>query len=156
LFIFDLTTMKTGEGLHSKTKIMEHLSHLNWLAIGVSAVAYFVLGSLWFGLLFGKKWMSLARVNPEDGKGKMGMLMGSAVLGAIIGSFGMAVLISILGIVSVAAAVKLSLLIGGCFIFAPMGVNFMFENRPVALLIIDAGYPTVGIMVCSIILSMWH
>ena len=142
--------------LHPKTKNMEHLSHLNWLAIGVSALAYFILGSLWFGLIFGKKWMALSNVKPEDGKGKMGMLMSSAVLGAIIGSFGMAVLISMLGIVSVVAAVKLSLLVGGCFIFAPMGVNFMFENRPMTLLFIDAGYPAAGLMICSIILSMWH
>lgn len=45
-------------------------SDLNHLAIVVSAVTYFGLGSVWFGPLFGKQWLKLVglTVTEEDKK----------------------------------------------------------------------------------------
>ena len=55
-------------------------SHLNWWAILVAAVAYFILGAVWYSkALFGTKWAQLIKLdtnNPELKKG-MGKMMAS-------------------------------------------------------------------------------
>src|SRR5215469_1647179 len=38
----------------------------NYLAVLVCAVAYWLLGGLWFGLLFTKPWMALEHVTEEQ------------------------------------------------------------------------------------------
>ena len=60
---------------------------INYLAVLVAAVANMVLGSLWYGPLFGKKWMALSGINPET-MGKKGM--GKTYALAFGGSFLMA------------------------------------------------------------------
>ena len=39
---------------------------VNWIAIAVAAVSAFVLGGLWYGPLFGKKWQALNGLSDED------------------------------------------------------------------------------------------
>ncbi|MEZ5085679.1 MAG: DUF1761 domain-containing protein [Tessaracoccus sp.] len=36
--------------------MFQAFAHLNWLALGLAALAYYVLGALWFTPLFGKLW----------------------------------------------------------------------------------------------------
>ena len=38
----------------------------NYLAVAVAAIAYWILGALWFGVLFAKAWMQLERISPEQ------------------------------------------------------------------------------------------
>lgn len=40
--------------------------HFNYLAILIGAIAAFIVGSLWYGPLFGKKWMKLNNFTNED------------------------------------------------------------------------------------------
>ncbi len=40
----------------------------NYGAIVVSAVAYWMLGALWYGVLFGWRWMALEGITMETGK----------------------------------------------------------------------------------------
>jgi len=42
---------------------------VNFLAVFVAAIAGFVVGPLWYGPLFGKKWMELAGITTEDAEG---------------------------------------------------------------------------------------
>ena len=38
----------------------------NYPAIVISAVAYWILGALWFAVLFGKRWMALEHLTDEQ------------------------------------------------------------------------------------------
>ena len=40
----------------------------NYGAIVVSAVAYWMLGALWYGVLFGQRWMALEGITMEQAK----------------------------------------------------------------------------------------
>ena len=40
----------------------------NYLAVAVCAAAYWLLGGLWYGLLFGPRWMALENITIEQGK----------------------------------------------------------------------------------------
>ena len=41
----------------------------NYAAVFVSALAYWILGALWYGLLFNKPWMALEQMTAEKRKG---------------------------------------------------------------------------------------
>ena len=51
---------------------------VNWLAVLVAGIVNMVVGFLWYGPLFGKKWMELSNISPEKAaearaKGQSGM-----------------------------------------------------------------------------------
>jgi len=29
---------------------------MNWLAVGLGTIAFFAVGALWYGVLFGRRW----------------------------------------------------------------------------------------------------
>jgi hypothetical protein len=38
----------------------------NYVAVFVAALAYWLLGAVWYGVLFGKQWMALENITPEQ------------------------------------------------------------------------------------------
>jgi len=40
----------------------------NYLAVVVAAIAYWVLGAVWYGALFAKQWMALEHMTEEQAK----------------------------------------------------------------------------------------
>lgn len=60
---------------------------VSWLAIGVATVAAMVIGSLWYGPLFGKQWMKAAGLKKKDTEGSwwpMVAMLGLALAQAVI------------------------------------------------------------------------
>ena len=61
---------------------------VNYLAVLGAALSSIILGSLWYGPLFGKLWMKLSGHKPSDApKDKMGMLYGIAAVGALVEAY---------------------------------------------------------------------
>lgn len=71
-------------------------TNLNYIAITLSAVVYFVLGSVWFGPLFGKSWLKLAGLSltEEDKKNALFMFAITFILDFII-TFSVALIINL-------------------------------------------------------------
>ena len=40
----------------------------NYLAVFVAAIAYWLLGALWYGVLFGEAWMALEHMTEEQAR----------------------------------------------------------------------------------------
>src|SRR5665213_1455485 len=54
--------------------LKDFFAHANWMAIIVAALAYFILGAIWFSALFGKIWMAEHKIiMPTDDAGKAQM-----------------------------------------------------------------------------------
>jgi sterol desaturase/sphingolipid hydroxylase (fatty acid hydroxylase superfamily) len=139
----------------------QFLSNANWLAIILAAIAYFVLGSLWFSVLFGKQWMALNNI-PEptpERKEEMKKLMLPMMIKTLIMGLVMAIIIGLLvsglAIHNVAPGIKLGLALSAVGII-PLIMSDMYLMKPLKLWIIDAGYHILGITLMSIILSVWH
>lgn len=135
------------------------LAHVNILAVIVSGVAFWILGALWFGLLFGKTWGSELEKHgvkiSEPGKGGMaGKFIGTFIMETLV-AFGCSVLIWFMGIETLAQAIKLGLGVGICLAALPMMIAYSWESRPMKLVLIDIGYPILGITICMIILTLW-
>jgi hypothetical protein len=136
------------------------LSHANYWAIAVSAISYFILGSLWFSLLFGKLWSNEVqkhRINIKDpAKNEIALKMLQTFLGNLFAAFSIAYLIYITGIANWKAGLRMGLLCGLGFAAAAICIAYTWESRSLKLLLIDCGYAVVGITLCGIILSIWH
>lgn len=139
----------------------QFLSHANWLAIVVAAIAYFALGSIWFSMLFGKQWMALNNIpeptpekKDEMKKMMLPMMVKTLVMGAVI-AIAIGILAMALSVVRCVPGIKLGLLLSAVGVI-PLVMADMYLMKPLKLWFIDAGYHVIGITLMSIIISVWH
>jgi hypothetical protein len=138
----------------------EIFSQINWLAVLVASLAYFILGALWYSkILFGHKWAKLINLDmdhPDTKKGMGKMMAGSFFLMAIT-AIGLSILVVKFNFDdNYMYGVKLGLLTGLCFSSTAVGINYVYENRPFALLLINNGYHVFGHILAATILVMWR
>jgi len=131
-------------------------AHINYLAVLVSAIAYFAIGALWYSpVLFGKMWMEAKNVQPDPNRSGMAKLFITTFILNLLCVFIAATFVSALGANSVADGINLGVRIALGFAVSTMGINYMYDNKPAKLFWIDSGYHIVGIVVAAIILSVW-
>jgi hypothetical protein len=138
----------------------EFLSHINWLAVLVAAIAYFILGALWYSKgLFGTKWAQLVKLdmsNPNLKKGMGGMMITTFVLILII-CFGLEVLIIKFNFLQeLSYGIKLGLFTGLAFATTAVSINYVYENKPTNLYLITNGYHILGQVIAATILVLWR
>ncbi len=133
--------------------------HANWLAILVSAVAFFALGSLWFSVLFGKIWQKEVEkhgVKIMEPKGsEIAMKMIQTFVCNLIAALAMGILVFFTDVDGLENGIKLGLLCGSGFAATSIITAHVWESRSFRLVAIDFGYPLLGITLCGIILSVW-
>lgn len=142
-----------------KTNIMntDLFSHINWLAAVVAAIAYFLLGALWYSLLFRDAWIKSSGVNVNDPNAKKGvgaLFLTSFVL-TIITSIGLALIITRIGSAGWMTGLKVGLIAGICFCASSIYNSYLYEKRPITLSVINGFYNIVGCVIAGIIISIW-
>ena len=134
-------------------------SDVNWLAILVATIAYFMLGAVWYSkALFGTKWaavVGLDMTDPNKSKGMAKMMTGTFVL-ILIACMGIAMLVTRMDLSVLPSALKLGLITGICFATTAVSISFIYESRPTALYFIDCGYHLAGHLIAAIILVLWR
>lgn len=133
------------------------LSTINWFSVLLAFAAYFMLGALWYLLLFPKKYrMTLGRdpeINPSQAPV---FIIGPAVCAFII-TITSALFMYALNISSVQDALLFACIAGSGYLFTNT-VNIAINPnipKPFAYGFITGGYHLVGmIMVCLIIVMM--
>lgn len=133
------------------------LNQLNYVAILVAAILYFVVGALWYSpLLFGKQWMAAVGFTDEDVQGGSAVIYLYPLLFYVIAAIVMALLVSALQITNVAEGIFLAGLGWLGFLLPSMGASMVFESRPTKLFLIYSGYHLVGFLILGIILTVWQ
>lgn len=126
------------------------MGDINLLAVVLGAVAFFAVGAIWYGPLFGKSWRQLTgitdemvKAGPQPGQNPTWLIMLLAFLFELL-------VVLMLGH-NVARTnpephVIMMMAVGfGAVIMAPaIGINYLFQMRPGSLYAIDAGYMVVG------------
>lgn len=128
----------------------------NYGAVAVSAVAYWMLGALWYGVLFSSRWMALEGITLEQAKRVNPVLpyVITLVLNVLI-AFVLAQVCLWRNANTAArgAAVGVLLWIGivGPIVFT----TYMYEMRSKELFAINEFYPLVGLCLMGVILGAW-
>ncbi len=123
---------------------------INWLAVLLAAVSTFVIGGLWYSLLFAKPWQKAAGVTDEQLKsGAPRIFIGSFLLAFVMA----ASLAAFIGKGGVAFGTFAGLAAGLTFVAAAFGINYLFERRSLRLFAINASYNIVAFTLMGVIIG---
>ena len=135
----------------------EIFNHLNWLAVLVGGVAYFFLGSIWYTVLFGKKWReyNAALMNDPNAKKGVAVTMIISFVLMLVCSLGLEIIAKRYGIFGWQGGLKLGLLTGFCFAATAVHISYVYEKRPLGLHLINGLYNVAGNIAAAIIVCSW-
>lgn len=116
----------------------------NYLAVLLAAFASFMLGWVWYGMLFQKQWMAALGKTPEECKDQK-MPVGHMVLtflSLIVMAFMLAGIMGHVGAAgySVTNGIMSGALVWLGFVITTMAVNHGFQGTKRALTLIDGGH----------------
>ena len=131
---------------------------VNYLAVLVAAVVAHVVGFLWYGPLFGKKWMSLMKLTDKDKEKAKQKGMAKTIIGSFLSTLVMAYILALLvgyaGLNPVTGAATGALAWVGFLATSQLGMVF-WENKPWSLYFLSTGHYLVTLVVMGAILGAW-
>jgi len=128
----------------------------NWPAVIVAAIAYWLLGALWYGVLFGKSWMMLEHMTEEQAKSMNPVLpyVISFALNILI-AYSLAQLCVWRNADSVGRGASVGVLMWIGFVGPITYTTYMYELRPKELFAINQFYPLAGLVLIGAIIGAW-
>jgi len=135
------------------------LAQLNWLAIAAAAVVAFIIGGLWYGLIFGKTWINVHGYTDEQIKAMakgQGLAFGLIFLADVIGAIVLAIFIDMLDTVSVVNGIVVGLLAWVGFVVVSEAKNNIAHRKSVKAFALDIGYSMVVLIAMGAILGGWR
>ncbi len=126
--------------------------NLNWIGIVIAAVSAFVLGFLWYSILFPKTWAKENGFTDDHNKGaNMLKIFGGSFLLMLFAAFNLAMFIG------KGAGIHFGLMAGFLaglgWVFTFLGVIYLFERRSLKLFLINAGYSVISLSIMGVIIG---
>ena len=129
-------------------------ARLNHLAVLGAAIAFFLLGYLWYGLIFTGLWTSL--VGPIPMNSSPTLFAESFLCGWVMAYFVGIALTNHEHPQPVRHGIEFGIFMG-LGIYATMLLNgYLYTSKPIGLWAIDAGYVVLGLAVVGAIVSGWR
>lgn len=121
---------------------------VNYLAILLCTILSMILGTLWYGPLFGKPWMKMMGITKESMKGvsqlQMMKLYGIQTLGSITMAY----------VLSQLSGFPVFLIWAGFVAPVTLG-TVLWEGKPWKLWVLNNGYYLILLFIMSTVLSSW-
>jgi hypothetical protein len=128
----------------------------NYPAVLVAAIAYWLLGALWYGLVFNKPWMALEHMTIEQAQSMnptVPYLV--AFLLELLVAYSVAQLCIWRNANTIGRGASVGVLVWIGFVGPISFMNYMFEMRPWQLFAINEFYPLFGLALMGAILGAW-
>ena len=133
--------------------LFDAFDDLNWLAVIVAAVAYWVLGAIWYNdAVFGKQWK--AATGKDMGQPNATQIVGNLVLW-FIAALALGLIAKSIGADNVGDGIVLGLVVSFGFIGTNRITQQLYEGGKVPLMKVNAPYTLLGFTIMGIILSTW-
>lgn len=136
------------------------MSAINWLAVVAASLVGFAIGFVWYGPLFGKRWMKSVGMTEEDAqKGNTSKIFGVS----FVFQFIMALCLAIFFYGDPASADMINgsngafygFLTGFGWVAMAIGVNALNELKSWSYIFINGGFWIVVITLMGLILGAW-
>lgn len=131
------------------------MSGVNYLAVLVSAVALFVLGGLWFSVLFSNPWRRMQGIT-DPMQRPSAVLFVQLFICALLTSWGMAMVLNHAGPMVSGRAIGFAILCWIGFAGATSYATAAAGGKQRAQWAIESGYNLVSFVIAAVILSAWH
>ncbi len=129
--------------------------HVNLLAVLTAAVVQWVLGWLWFGVLFKKDWTALVIKDggkPAGGGGVMALIF----IANLILSFALVRMVVLTGWTTFGRGSLVGTVCGLGFLIPPIFAQHISEKKPFKLFGINALYWLIAMYLSGGILAIWQ
>ncbi len=132
---------------------------VNLLAVLVAGIVPMIVGMLWYGPLFGKRWMALMETTPEEIQEGFNPLKtyGISFLLSLVTAFILAQLIADIapGTVSSIVGVHVGLMALVAFVLPVAHQGVTFEGRKPGLAWLNVGYNGVSLIGQAVVIALW-
>ena len=127
---------------------------VNWVAVLIVMVFSMVLGTLWYGPVFGKLWLRLREKSADEITSGPGMYIGSALL-ALVAAYVFAVVLNSIGIDTIGGGI-LTAAVVWMGIGAATGLTAaIFNETKLGVWLLNAAYELVVFVGAGILYTAW-
>ncbi|WP_128891908.1 DUF1761 domain-containing protein [Erythrobacter sp. HKB08] len=132
------------------------MGNISILPIVLAAVAFFVVGFIWYGLLFGKAWQAAAGLSDEDVQtGNMPLIFGLTFLFEMLIALVLAHQFAMTG-ASDRAVMMISVGFGAFVMTPAIGINYLYQRKSGKLFAIDAGHFILGMTAMGLVFTQFN
>ncbi len=131
---------------------------MNYWAVLVAALSSMVVGTLWYGPVFGKAWMRMTGLTKESMKTmalKPAQAMGLGLVNSLIMAYVLGYFASALGAAGVVEALVLAFWIWIGFVASAQISGFLWEGKSFTLFLLNTSYSLVTYGIMAAILVLW-
>lgn len=133
---------------------------VNYPAVIVAAVIHFILGGLWYGPLFGNKFLEIIGWTAEQQAQIVAQTHWTTYLFAFLTSLilvsTLAYFIEYTGATGVAGGMKTAACLWLGFVATTQLATVIFEQRKLGLYLLNIGYQLVAGLICGALLAVWR
>ena len=136
--------------------------NVNYWAIALGALLSMMIGGIWYGPLFGKKWINIIGANPADLEARKKMQKTAGPLYAVqfvLTLFQVLVLAHLVADTKIAGGLERSLWIWAAFVIPTLAGAVMWTNETARLkwtrFLIQGGYQLVIFIMFGLLLQFW-
>ena len=128
----------------------------NYAAVVVAAIAYWILGGVWYAVLFSKPWMALENISIEKANSMNPVLpyVITFVLNLLI-AYALAQICIWRNANTIGRGASVGVLLWIGFVGPITFTTYMFEMRPKELFAINQFYPLAGLVLMGAIIGAW-
>ncbi len=130
------------------------MENINWLSVIVAAVSSFILGGVWYGLLFGKAWMTEFGFTEEELKKRsVPKTFGGSLLLAFIAALILELFIG--AEADLVFGTMAGFFAGFGWVSTMLGILYLFEMKSLRAYLINAGYCIFSLTIMGAVLGVW-
>jgi hypothetical protein len=137
---------------------MRHFEHLNYFAVIIIAVVFYIFGWLWHSKrVFGTIWAKESGLNMEGENVPMSKMVFGMIgqfISTVIFTIGIGVIVDMIRHTSYKWGIMTALFIAVFFIFPLTSSTIFFKNK-FKLFFIEAGYWAIGALLISVVLMVF-
>jgi hypothetical protein len=134
--------------------LFDYFAELNWFAVLVAALAYFLLGALWYSnLMFGKAYRAALGITEQGTPNPMLLLIN--FVGWFIAATALGLVGAAAGASTMLDGIVLGFVAGVGFVVVHQVVGGVFDPGRRALMGVTVPYTVPGFIIMGVILAVW-
>lgn len=128
---------------------------INFYAVGVAAIVYYITGFIWYTVIFGKIWrIETGIADKEMKKPNAGQLVGQFV-STFLYVLGIAIILRLYGTYGIREGIIMAAILTVFFII-PINTGNLFFTGKKRLFLLDVCERALGTLLTGIILGIWQ
>lgn len=133
---------------------------VNWIAIIISVIITMIIGAIWYGPLFGKKWMGMLGYTKEKMESmkkntNMPLNYGIQAVGSLVMAYVLSQILGFADAATVNDGFIIAFWVWAGFVAPVMLGKVLWEGKSWSLYALDVAYYLVILLAISAVLVMW-